>query len=148
MKRSPLKRTRMRQGKGRGRYAKRPRDLVYMRLVKRLACLVAFSPAFGPCGGEVEADHAGGRGLGQKAPDSTCIPLCTQHHRDRHNTTGGFEVMGKGAGGKVDSRGRTWNMRGWLDAAIEHTQGQVEKRWGVKPIDAMVSDSTTNAFDQ
>ena len=29
----------------------------------------------------IEAHHAGDHGLGQRAPDRTCIPLCAWHHR-------------------------------------------------------------------
>jgi hypothetical protein len=33
------------------------------------------------CSGPVEAHHAGAHGLGQKADDDSCIPLCVSHHR-------------------------------------------------------------------
>jgi hypothetical protein len=29
----------------------------------------------------IEASHTGPRGLGQKSPDSSAIPLCAKHHR-------------------------------------------------------------------
>jgi hypothetical protein len=29
----------------------------------------------------IEACHTGPRGLGQKASDYTCVPLCAEHHR-------------------------------------------------------------------
>lgn len=32
------------------------------------------------CGGAITAHHAGSRGLGQKAPDYTAVPLCDKHH--------------------------------------------------------------------
>jgi hypothetical protein len=69
----------------------------YLRDVKRLRCLAASSPGRHlfpnlptPCRGPVEAHHAGPRGMGQKAPDDTAIPLCTRHHRDWHGATGLF----------------------------------------------------------
>ena len=54
---------------------KRPRNIPYMLWVKTLPCAV--------CGRNgAEAAHTGRRGLGQKAPDEQCIPLCPRHHRD------------------------------------------------------------------
>lgn len=37
-----------------------------------------------------EADHVGDRALGKRAHDRSCIPLCTEHHRDRHDCRGFF----------------------------------------------------------
>jgi hypothetical protein len=37
------------------------------------------------CSGPVEAHHARPRGLGQRAADSTCIPLCRAAHRSWHD---------------------------------------------------------------
>lgn len=45
-----------------------------MRWIKTLPCAI--------CGRRgVEAAHTGPRGLGQKSPDESCIPLCAEHHR-------------------------------------------------------------------
>lgn len=45
-----------------------------------------------------EAHHATfGRGLGQKADDSLCIPLCLWCHRDFHAAAGRFRSMDKAA---------------------------------------------------
>ena len=53
---------------------KRPRNIPYMLWIKTLPC--------GICGRNgAEAAHTGRRGLGQKAPDEQCIPLCPDHHR-------------------------------------------------------------------
>lgn len=78
----------------RSAYADRPRDTDRMLWVKTQPCAVrAFPRAWmraTPCGGYGEADHAGRRGLGQKAGDDTCIPLCSQHHRERTDHHGAF----------------------------------------------------------
>ncbi len=39
-----------------------------------------------PCVGPVQAHHAGERGLGQRAHDRTCIPLCLKHHQAWHDS--------------------------------------------------------------
>jgi len=81
-----------------------------MRWVKTLPCVLAGVASAGVCDGPVEADHAGSRGVGQKAPDSTCIPLCSKHHRDRTDMRGAF--------GAFFAR----EMRSWCDAMITRTQ--------------------------
>jgi len=90
------------------RYKRRERDTPYMLWVRKLPCAArAFDTA---CDGHVQADHAGRRGIGRKADDRTCIPLCEKHHTQRASFHGIF---------------RTWTrerMRVWLDAAIAHTQ--------------------------
>jgi hypothetical protein len=47
----------------------------YLRFIRTQPCCV--------CGRTwgVEAAHTGPRGLGQKASDESCIPLCWVHHR-------------------------------------------------------------------
>lgn len=57
----------------------RERDVAYMLWVKTQPCCV---PACVFTGDVVEAHHSGIRGLCQKAADSTCIPLCQQHHTE------------------------------------------------------------------
>lgn len=110
MKRTALKRTAMRPGKRKTKYARRERDIDYMLLVKGLRCFLAGVDGAGPCTGVTEADHAGERGLGQKAPDDTCIPLCSGHHLDRHACTGFFR-----------GREKHWK-REWRIDAIEKTR--------------------------
>ena len=57
---------------------KRLRNIPYMLWIKTLPCAV--------CGRNgAEAAHTGRRGLGQKAPDEQCIPLCPDHHRHRRD---------------------------------------------------------------
>lgn len=103
----------MRRGKGTSRYAQRERDIDYMLRVKELQCLLAGLDGAGPCSSVVEADHAGERGMGQKAPDDTCIPLCSRHHVDRHAFTGFFR-----------DREKEWH-RDWRARAIEKTRAEL-----------------------
>lgn len=42
------------------------------------------------CHGPIEADHMGARGMGQKAHDSTVVPMCKHHHSERHAHAGSF----------------------------------------------------------
>ena len=73
--------------RSRSSYARRERAFPYMGWVKTLPCLLTYA---GGCQGVIEADHAGDRGVGRKAPDRTCIPLCTRHHWERTNMKGYF----------------------------------------------------------
>lgn len=99
----------MRRGKKRSTYAQRPRAMVFMGWVKTLPC-AARSLGGTRCRGEVEADHAGSRAMGQKAEDRTCIPLCTDHHVERHALAGTFAKWTRAA------------MREWLASTIAETQ--------------------------
>ena len=51
------------------------RNPQYLRWVRSLPCAV--------CGSlrNIESAHTGPRGLSQKAPDTSAIPLCARHHR-------------------------------------------------------------------
>lgn len=115
------------------KYSRRERDLEFMRFVKRQPCFVrVLSPLAlaaelrpvvmptsvlaTPCGGPVEADHMGERGIGQKADDKTCAPLCQKHHRERHDHSGTFRPLTKA------------ELRAWRARAIEHTQAAWSKR--------------------
>ena len=51
------------------------RDSRYLQWIRTLPCAVCRTTR------NIEAAHTGGHGLGQKAPDSTAIPLCVTHHR-------------------------------------------------------------------
>jgi len=73
----------------RSRYSQRERETDYMLWVKTLPCCCSH---LGACEGVVEADHAGARGLGMKASDWTCIPICTLHHRQRTDFSGPFKT--------------------------------------------------------
>ena len=54
---------------------KPPRNPRYLAWIRAQPCCV--------CGitRGIEASHTGPHGLGQKAPDSSAIPLCARHHR-------------------------------------------------------------------
>jgi len=51
------------------------RNSRYLQWVRTLPCVVCRTTR------NIEAAHTGAHGLGQKAPDSTAIPLCAAHHR-------------------------------------------------------------------
>lgn len=101
----------------RNKYRDRPRHFSYMGWVKAQPCMMM---PYGGCHGVVEADHAGlDRGVGMKAHDNTCVPLCSQHHHDRHNFTGPFRGFDKE------------RMRAWRTTAVELTQ-ETARRSGVE----------------
>ncbi len=80
----------MRSAKSKG-----AKDPEYLAWLHRYACIVCM-------GGNirlvrtglplVHAHHAGTRGMGQKAPDRTAIPLCRVHHTDGPSAA---HVLGK-----------------------------------------------------
>jgi hypothetical protein len=82
----------------------------YMAAVRSLPCCAPASAY--RCGGSVEPHHAGRRpGVAMKADDSTCIPLCTVHHRQWHDANGAFKGWVKA------------QRFAWADEQIEATQG-------------------------
>lgn len=63
-----------------------------------------------------EAAHVGDRGLSQKAPDSTAIPLCKQHHTE-----------GKDAAHKLQKK--FWAHHGLdRDALVKELQARYQER--------------------
>lgn len=111
--RSPNRKPRVRR---KSKYARRVRDTEYMLWIKtHLPCVatIVTPPNRHPhqvrCDGPVEADHAGRRGIGQKADDLTCIPICTLHHGDRTDVTGIFKYATQEM------------LRAWIRAALEWT---------------------------
>jgi len=72
------------------KHARRLRNFDFMRVVKQMPCCLR---AQGDCEGVVEADHAGARPFGRRAPDESCIPLCQKHHADRTLRNGIFSGM-------------------------------------------------------
>lgn len=123
MRRSPLRRSPMRRRSRSTKYSRRPRDVPYMLFVKSLLCSVEEErpdpdrePT--PCSGVIEADHAGRRGISQKADDRTTIPICTGHHRERTDHTGSFKYTTRESN------------RAWLDRAITRTQTLYAERNG------------------
>lgn len=122
LRRTPMKRTAFRGSSRTSKYARRQRHVPYMLFVKTLPCAAKFmSPETSPCSGPVEADHAGLRGTGEKAHDSTVIPLCTQHHYERTNFSGLFKTYDQG------------QMRSWLVGRILQTQRTARARRIVVP---------------
>src|SRR5574342_234692 len=86
-------------------------DPDYLRQVRTLPCA-----APGCTTRPVQAHHAGARGLGQKASDDTCIPLCERHHESWHSVRAPFDVMGR------------LGRRVWAATAIEATRAAVERQ--------------------
>lgn len=88
------------------------RDPAYLTWVKRQRCCAPGAPT--GCTGPVEAHHAGRRGVGQKAKDSTAIPLCAGHHR----WGGWHEHRGPFTGWTAEQR------RAWADERITWMQAK------------------------
>ena len=115
----------MKRGKRKSTYAKRPRDFDFMLFVKTLPCSVseewpAFPTAPTECGGVVETDHnSRDRGLGRKSDDSTCIALCTQHHRERSDHSGTFKHLTRD------------EIRAWFDRAQLRTRTAWDESRGI-----------------
>ena len=106
-RKSPLRaRTRLKP-RGKTKYARRPRDHAYMAWVKSLPCVGPFPHQ---CQGPSEAHHAGVRGLGQRAEDSTAIPLCRNAHHAWHS------------GGEAFAGWQNWERRTWADIMIREMQ--------------------------
>lgn len=96
-RKTPLKRKPMRRKPRSTKYSRRERDTAYMGFVKTLRCSAkTYSMPWRvdidtECGGGIEADHMGPRGLSNKAKDSTCAPMCSSHHRERTDHSGVFK---------------------------------------------------------
>lgn len=71
------------------RRSSRIRDASFMGFVHTLPCCAAGIGGH-VCTGRIEAHHMGVRGIGQKADDTTCVPLCTGAHRAWHDCNGPF----------------------------------------------------------
>jgi hypothetical protein len=54
------------------------RDDAYLRWIRSWPCLVCSTRR------RIEAAHTGPHGIGQKASDTSCIPLCAEHHAELH----------------------------------------------------------------
>lgn len=70
------------------------------------------------CKGPVEAHHAGERGLGQRAHDETCIPLCNKHHRAWHDASGVFKTWRKNQRRDWVRRQIRWAQTAWNNRPI------------------------------
>ena len=60
------------------------RNPQYLRWIRTLPCAVCGTTRF------VEAAHTGPRGLSQKSPDTSAIPLCARHHRTDYDAYHGL----------------------------------------------------------
>lgn len=77
-------RARIRQRQPIRRRRKRtPVDEPFRAFVLALPCAAFGLLDSSPCQGAVQPHHAGVRGLRQKAPERTIIPLCSAHHDRR-----------------------------------------------------------------
>jgi hypothetical protein len=99
-RKTPLRRRKpMRRGRFKTSYARRPRDLAFLRWARHQPCAAR---ELSTCTGHVQADHAGRRGMAQKSADNESFGLCSLHHAQRTAFAGPF---------------KTWNkaqMREWL----------------------------------
>jgi hypothetical protein len=89
-----------------------------LQWTKRQKCCAPGAP--GGCSSVIEAHHAGRRGVGQKAPDDTAIPLCTTHHRAWHDHRGPFSLSNA-------------ERRVWSDERISETQQRWAEAWVTGP---------------
>lgn len=137
---TPLRRTPMRRKRGTTSYSRRERNFDFMTWIRAQPCIllelnpIAFIRRTLPlgsaaklihtiscnrttiCAGSVEADHQGAHGLGQKADDFTCVPMCQQHHRERTDHSGIFRPLTRD------------EVRAWRAVAIERTQAAWSNR--------------------
>jgi hypothetical protein len=99
--RKPLRRSSRLQAKRWGIKPRRARRLdtaqsnpAFLAWVHGESCCLA-----GPrCAGRIEAHHAGRKpGMALKAPDDTCVPLCTRHHDELTTHRGAFAGMSREA---------------------------------------------------
>lgn len=111
-RKTPLVRKKWMWATRKTKYRRRARDPAYMAWVRIQPCCARVFSHLTLCRGPIEADHAGRRGVGQKADDRTCIPLCRQHHRERTDFSGAF---------------KEWSgtrMRLWLNVMIARCQAE------------------------
>jgi hypothetical protein len=133
VRRSPLRRTPLRHRAKSTSYSRRARDLDRMAWVKQQVCAIAIMElvqrrdlggagatemidawrggTFDGCRRAIEAHHAGAHGLGNKAPDDTCIALCDHHHDALTDRTGCFAGWPRGT------------VKAWELAAVAFYQG-------------------------
>lgn len=81
----------------RRRRKRNPIDEPFRVFILALPCAVYEFQLFAyssPCEGAVQPHHAGVRGLRQKAPERTIIPLCSAHHDRRMPHS--VHTLGKG----------------------------------------------------
>jgi len=63
------------------------RDESYRRWIRSWPCIACATRR------GIEAAHTGPHGIGQKASDLSCIPLCHAHHAEMHQGVRAFEAQ-------------------------------------------------------
>lgn len=90
-------------------------DDAYREWVRTQPCCAPCAPS--GCWPNIEAHHAGSSGMGQRAHDHTCIPLCSAHHvPGLHQNAGPFK------GWKREQ------LRDWQDERIEELRTRYARR--------------------
>lgn len=114
-RRTPLKRkTPMRRFSTTSKYARRERDKDFLAFIHWCPCALKNGDPTGECEGRIEADHAGKKTTAfRKTDDTTCIPLCTRHHRARTTPKGFTGYRGFFKDWSKDK------MRAWADEKIK-----------------------------
>lgn len=87
---------------------------VVVAMLAEIETLRRLRPAI--CSRIVEADHMGARGLGRKADDTTCAPLCSTHHRHRTDFAGAFRDFDREAMRRFCDVAITWTHHAWAAA--------------------------------
>lgn len=109
------------EGAGRGSFLKRAKlDPVFKAWVKTQRCRMHMQD---PCvdGFGVDPHHAGKKpGMGMKADDGTCIPMCRKHHRAWHDLAPLFRRMSRE------------QRDAWRERQIDFTQKGFADDWGAK----------------
>jgi hypothetical protein len=88
----------------------------YRAWIRSLPCEVCGTPC------RIEAAHTGPHGLGQKASDYSCIPLCVEHHRagndalDKIGRTAFEERLGLNIAALVKRFNQLWHNANRLGA--------------------------------
>jgi len=91
LKRTPVKRKRAKPRRG------PMRSPEYRRWLRTLECVLAWSPSQPTKRGclphqSVDPAHTQNNGMRSKGPDSSCVPLCRNHHREYDAGRKAFEA--------------------------------------------------------
>jgi len=87
--RTPLRRSKPLRQRSPKRRRPSQGDCERMAWIRSLPCC---APMPHLCRGRIDPHHAGVKpGLGMKAPDDTCIPMCRRSHRDFEDHAGQFK---------------------------------------------------------
>lgn len=125
-------------------------DKEYRGWIRKQRCLAAGMPGH-RCQGSTEAHHAGRRGMGRRAHDHTCLPLCMLGHREWHSAKGAFADMDKYARREwadrmvIEMRSRYAALSGyafadiapgWMVRLVRTGEVATAIRWGWNDVDA------------